>query len=216
MRRWITQLFHKPTLSDFDTPMERERLIASCRILFVDDDHPILLDELGSARFAVDHDQTGNDTRKIDSQIYDVAVLDYHGVGQRLGANQGLALLKHIRRVSPRTRVIAYTSRSLSAAESEFFTNSHAVLPKDWGIADSLALIEVEARKALSKEHLFQSLIDQLNVSDADTKEKARTALIAALKQKDESAFRSFVTKTAGAVAEKGVGLLLHKLFPTP
>ena len=128
MFQQIKKLFRRAELSDFEASPDRERLIASCRILFVDDEHPLLLDELTSARFAVDHDHNGDDTRKIDSQIYDVIVLDFHGVGQRLGANQGLALLKHIRRVSPRSRVIAYTSRSLTATESDFFRLSHAVL----------------------------------------------------------------------------------------
>ena len=216
MPNWITRLFSRPTLSDFDNSLDRERLISAARILFIDDEHPLLLDELCSARFAVDHDQTGNDTRKIDSQIYDVIILDYHGVGQRLGGNQGLSLLRHIRRVSPRTRVVAYTSRSLGAAESEFFRTSHAVLPKDMGLTDSLALVEGEVRKAFSKEHLFQALIEQLNVVDADTKERARDALVGALQKKDASGLKSFVTKLAGAAAEKSVTVLLHKIFPTP
>ena len=51
---------------------------------------------------------------------------------------QGLDLVKHLKRVSPRTRLIAYTSRSLNASESDFFRLSHAVLPKDlwpWRLA---------------------------------------------------------------------------------
>lgn len=216
MLNWISQIFKKPVLADFDNSLNRDRLIAASRIVFIDDEHPLLLDELRAARFAVDHDKSGNDLRSIDSQIYDVAILDYYGVGQRLGSNQGLTLLRHIRRVSPRTRVVAYTSKSLGATESEFFRSSHAVLPKDWGLAESLALVEEEVRKSFSKEHLFQALIEQLKIADTETREKARSALIAALKGKNVSGFRSFVTKAAGTTAEKAVEILLHKLFPAP
>jgi DNA-binding NtrC family response regulator len=207
-------MFRQRELTEFDHSLNRDHLIASVRILFVDDEHPILLDELSNAGFAVDHDQTGNDTRKIDSQIYDVIILDYYGVGQRLGNSQGLSLLKHIRRVSPRSRVIAYTSKTLSASESEFFRNSHVVLPKDFGLADSLALVEDQARIALSKDHLFQALIEQLQIADPETKAKARQALTRALKRKDDAVFRSFIVKVSGAAAEKAVDILLHKLFP--
>src|SRR5438105_5889909 len=124
MRSW----FKRPTLQSFDAPVPRERLIQAGRIVIIDDESPLLIDEMKRRGFAVDHDTTGENLNNIDKQIYDVAIVDYHGVGQSLGPAQGLDLLRYIRRVSPRTRVIAYTSRSLSAAESEFFRTSHVVL----------------------------------------------------------------------------------------
>ena len=167
----ITTWFKKiPALNSFDQTITRERLIQSGRIIVVDDETPILIGELKDEGFAVHHDLEGKDLHNIENQIYDLAILDYHGVGQRLGNSQGLDLLKHIRRVSPRTRIIAFTSRSLNAAESEFFRLSHAVLPKDLGLGDSLALIEGELRKAFSKEHLFESLITKLQISNPQEK----------------------------------------------
>jgi serine/threonine protein phosphatase PrpC len=88
------------------------------------------------------------------------------------------------------------------------------VLPKDFGLADSLALVEDQARIALSKDHLFQALIEQLQIADPETKAKARQALTRALKRKDDAVFRSFIVKVSGAAAEKAVDILLHKLFP--
>ncbi len=134
--------FTAPELSSFDTALTREQLIQGGRIVVIDDEAPLLIDELRRIGFSVDHDTTGNELNKIDNQRYDVAVIDYHGVGQKLGNSQGLDLLRYIRRVSPRTRTVVHTSRSLTASEHEFYRLSHAVLPKDEGLGESLELIE--------------------------------------------------------------------------
>lgn len=210
----ITSWFKKkPSLESFDQTLTRERLIQSGRIIVVDDETPLLIGELKDEGFAVDHDLEGKDLHNIESQIYDLAILDYHGVGQRLGASQGLDLLKHIRRVSPRTRLIAYTSRSLNAAESEFFRLSHAVLPKDLGLGDSLALIEGELRKAFSKEYLFEALISKLQISSPIEKQRIQDVLIKALSRGDEAGFKEKITNIVGSVAEKAVEIIISKLF---
>ena len=209
----IRSWFVAPSLDAFDGPIPRERLIQTARILMIDDETSLLVEELKSAGFSVDHDREGNDLRAIDQQLYDLAILDYHGVGGRLGTGQGLDLLRHIRRVSPRTRILAYTSRSLNATESEFFRLSHGVLPKDMGLIDSMAAIEAELQKAMSKEHLLEALLSKLNVSDSKTKQGARQALIKALTRKNEPQFKEYITKMGGALGEKAVDVIISRLF---
>jgi len=201
-------------LESLDHPVTRECLIQSARVLIVDDEEPLLIGELKSEGFAVDHDREGKDLHNIENQIYDLAILDYAGVGQRLGGAQGLDLLKHIKRVSPRTRLIAYTSRSLNATESEFFRLSHAVLPKDMGLGDSLALIETELRKSFSKEHLFEALLAKLSLTNGAEREKVHAALTKALAKNDEAGFKEAITKIAGAASEKAAEMIISKLFP--
>jgi DNA-binding response OmpR family regulator len=214
MIKWCASLFKtKPTLESFDQTLTRECLIQSARILVVDDEEPLLIGELKSEGFAVDHDREGKDLHNIESQIYDLTILDYHGVGRRLGSAQGLDLLKHIRRVSPRTRLIAYTSRSLNATESEFFRLSHIVLPKDMGLGDSLTLIEAELRKAFSKEHLLEALMTKLSISSGTEKEKLKDALVKALSHNNETAFKEQIIKIAGSVSEKAVEIIISKMF---
>lgn len=213
MLRSLNPFSKTPTLASFDSALTRERLIQAGRIIVVDDEEPLLISELSKEGFAVDHDKTGSDLHNLENQIYDVAILDYHGVGQRLGASQGLDLLKHVRRVSPRTRLVAYTSRSLSASESEFFRLSHAVLPKDLGLGDSLALVEGELRKAFAKEHLFEALLAKLSVSDQQEKDKLRGALVQALSKGSEESFKQKLAKLAGKSAEKAVEIIVAKLF---
>ncbi|WP_434034838.1 hypothetical protein [Cupriavidus sp. a3] len=209
------KLFGKRTepLATFDGALTREELIQKGRIAFIDDEEPLLIEHIKSSQFVVEHDRTGDDLRNYDAQLYDVAIVDYYGVGQRLGAGQGLDLIKHIRRVSPRTRIIAYTSRSLNASESEFFRLSHAVLPKDMGLGDSMLLIEEELRKALSKEHLFEALIIKLSVSRSEDRDKMRDALSKALSGKDKTKFKEYLSKAVGIAAEKTVEAIIGKMF---
>ena len=203
----------EPSLSSFDTVIGREKLIQSGRITVIDDENPFLIEELQKSGFSVDHDKTGNDLAKLDTQLYDVAIIDFHGVGQRLGPSQGLDLLKHIRRVSPRTRVIAYTSRSLSAAESEFFRLSHIVMPKDLGLGDSMAIVEEQLQLAFSKEHLFEALLDKLNVTTPEEKKKLKSLLINALQKEDETGFKNVLMRVAGQAAVKGAEFIVSRMF---
>ena len=209
-------LFGGRKLSSFDSNLTRESLVQGGRIVIIDDEDVLLISELKKEGFAVDHDKTGQDLRNIENQIYDVAIIDYHGVGQRLGPEQGLALLKHIRRVSPRTRTIAYTSRSLTASESEFFRLSHSVLPKDWGLEDSLILIENELRKAFSKDHLFEALLLKLDIADQAEKERIRVVLMKALANKDETLFKDKIIKLVGAAGMKTAEIIIKHLFQIP
>jgi DNA-binding NarL/FixJ family response regulator len=174
---------------------------------------PSSIEHIKKAQFSVDHDRDGSDLRNYDAQLYDVAIVDYYGVGQHLGAGQGLDLLKHIRRVSPRTRLIAYTSRSLNASESEFFRLSHVVLPKDMGLGDSMAVIEDELRKSLGKEHLFEAIVTKLSVANPDDREKMRASLSNALLKRDKTKFKDYVARAVGVTAEKTVEAVINKIF---
>ncbi len=200
-------------LSTFDAALPREELIQRGRIAFIDDEEPLLVEHIRKSQFSVEHDRTGDDLRNYDAQLYDVAIVDYYGVGQHLGAGQGLDLLKHIRRVSPRTRLIAYTSRSLNASESEFFRLSHAVLPKDMGLGDSMALIEDQLRKALSKEYLFDAILAKLSIASTEERMKMHSALANALASSDKGKFKEHVSRAVGVAAEKTVEVMISKLF---
>lgn len=209
----ILGYWKRPDLLSFDQTVTREQLIQSGRIIVIDDEFPLLITELRREGFAVDYDQVGADLRNLENQLYDIAIVDYHGVGQNLGSGQGLDLLKHIRRVSPRTRIVAYTSRSLTAAESEFFRLSHAVLPKDLGLVDSLALIEAELKRAFSKEYLFEALLAKLNVSDEHERKRIYKALIKSLSRGNKVQFTDVIAKMVGTAAEQAVGIIIARLF---
>lgn len=202
-----------PNLASFDASLSRDKLIQNGRIIVIDDENPLIVEELQKAGFSIDHDQLGEDLTKLDNQLYDVAIIDFHGVGRRLGASQGLDLLKHIKRVSPRTRLIAYTSRSLNSAESEFFRLSHVVMPKDMGLGDSMALVEDQLRLAFSKEHLFEALLKKLNLTENEDRKKIQIELIKSLTKGDENGFKKYIIKIVGVASEKSIEYILGRLF---
>lgn len=211
MFSWLRK---RPALDSYASSLQRDVLIQAGRILFVDDEEIPLIDQLIRSGFSVSHDKTGSDFEpQVVNQTYDVAILDHTGVGSKYGPNQGLDLLKFIRRVSPRTRVIAYTSRALKSGESDFYRLADRVLAKDAGMRESLECVEEQLQMAFSKQHLFDALMKKLEVSSGADRLKLKAVLEKSLQEKDQTKFRAALKKVAGTVAEKGVDIVLNKLF---
>ncbi|HHA2425195.1 response regulator [Stenotrophomonas maltophilia] len=198
----------------YDGSVSREVLVQSARLLFVDDEDIPLIDQLRSAGFAVDHDRTGSEfERQMSAQTYDVAILDYTGVGAGFGKDQGLDVLKYINRVSPRTRIIAYTSRAISSNESDFFRLADRVLQKDAGKRESLECVEEQIQRAYAKSHLFEAMMKKLEVDSGGDRDKLLKEVERALVKKDDSKLRSVMKSMVGVAAEKSVDILLNKLM---
>jgi len=203
-----------PSLGSYENGINRDVLIQSGRILFADDELVPLVDELESAGFSVNHDKTGHDFEsQVVGQFFDVAIIDYSGVGMKYGQKQGLDLMKYVRRVSPRTRIIAYTSQGLGSDKSDFYRLADAVLAKDAGVNEALEVVEGQLQKAFSKQHLFDALLKKLDISSEKDKELIKGAIEKALKNKDQGGLKSNVKKIVGAAADKGVDLILAKFF---
>jgi len=201
-------------LETYEVTGSREILVQSARLLFVDDEEIPLIQQLKNAGFAVDHDRTGAEFEsQVVGQIYDVAILDYTGVGEGYGSDQGLDVLKYIRRVSPRTRIIAYTSRAITSKESDFFRLADRVLQKDAGRRESLECVEEQVQKSHSKSHLFEAMMKKLELSASGDRELLLKEVEKALSKKDESSLRLALKSVAGTAAEKSVEILLNKMF---
>ena len=141
----------------------------------IDDERPDLVDDLTASRFSVDYseDITRENIDLIDRPLFDLILLDFGGVGKEFGDDQGLSLLRHIRRVNPATVVIAYTSKALKSQHADFFRLVDGVLSKDAGIAESTEKIEEELRKAHSIANIWKGLLQVAGVthgSDMDIK----------------------------------------------
>lgn len=208
---WFSQT---PKLEAYNLGVSRDVLIQSSRVLFVDDEVVPLIEQLVHAGFAVDHDRTGQEfEHQLHGQTYDVAILDHSGVGQHLGKDQGLDLLRHMRRVSPRTRIIAYTSKALKSGESDFFRLADAVLAKDAGMRESLETVESQAQQAFAKQNLFDALMQKLSISSPEERGRLKKVIEKGLKEKDQSKVRTALKAVAGTAAEKGVDVVLSRIF---
>ncbi len=203
-----------PKLDVYSDSVSRDVLIQSGRVLFVDDEDVPLIEQLKHAGLSVDHDRTGSSFEaQVNNQTYDVAILDHTGVGSSYGPAQGLDLLKFIRRVSPRTRIIAYTSKTLGSEASDFFRIADTVLAKDSGRRESLERVEEQLKKAFDKQYLFDALMQKLAVASPSDRTRLKGVLEKSLYARDQSKFRAALKKCVGFAAEKGVDIVLNRIF---
>lgn len=201
-------------MSDFEPRLSREELIKRARILVIDDEKPLLISELEKVGFSVQYDPTGDDTSRVERQLYDLVVLDYSGVGKNHGTDQGLSLLRHIRRVAPATRVLAYTSKPLGADQSEFYRLTSGTLLKDEGITESLKCVEDELRKALQLEFIWSALLVMTGVEpDSVSEADLRKGLVKALKSRNKDAFKKALSSGLKGVAGMAIDSLVGKIF---
>ncbi len=166
-------IFSKKQIDGIKVTLPRDELLRRSRILVVDDERPEIIEDLKSARFSVDYcaDIDRSNLDLIERRLYDLILLDFGNVGAAFGNDQGLSLLRHIKRVNPATVVLAYTSKALGTEHAEFFRLADGVLAKDAGISESLERIEEALRKAHSVENLWRSVLAVCDIrpgSDSD------------------------------------------------
>jgi DNA-binding response OmpR family regulator len=164
--------FKKSRLSDVRVAIPREELIRRSRVLVVDDERPDLIDDLKKAGLAVDYEADINQANlaTVEKPTYDLILLDFANVGRSIGADQGLSLLKHVKRVNPGVVILTYTSKSLGTDHAEFFRAADGVLKKDAGIGESLEKIEEALRKSHSPDKLWASMLSVSGI-EAGTKQ---------------------------------------------
>jgi len=169
------RLFSKKSIHDVKLTLPREEILRRSRILIVDDEKPEIINDLKKARFSVDYesDITKDNMNIVDQSTYDLILLDFGNVGKSFGADEGLSLLRYIKRVNPAIVVLTYTSKALSTTHADFYRHADGVLAKDAGIAESLEKIEEGLKKAHSIENVWLGLITLAGIvpgSDEDAR----------------------------------------------
>jgi CheY-like chemotaxis protein len=165
----------KLRLDSINVGMPREELIRRSRILVIDDERPDLIDDLQRSHFAVDYladIRPENLADRLDSNLYDLVLLDFGQVGEGIGREQGLSILRHIKRVNPAVVVLAYTSKALETQHADFYRLADGVLPKDAGIADSMRRIEEALQKAHSVENIWRGVLSVAGVQHGSQTDK--------------------------------------------
>ncbi len=207
-------IFQKKRLCDLKVTLPRDELVRRSRILIIDDERPDFIKDLTDAGFSVDHlpDVTTSSINKIERPLYDLILLDFGNVGTTLGEDQGLALLRHIKRVNPAAVVYSYTSKSLGTKHADFFRLSDGVLAKDAGIGDSIEKIEAGLRKAHSIDNVWAAFLAVAGVQPGSKEdEEWQDQMIRSLgSDKKQIAFKAKVTQFLGSeeVRKAGIGLL--------
>ena len=151
----------KKQVSSLAVKLPREELVRRSRILIIDDEPLDLVRDLKKARFAVEQvtDIDSNNFDMVDRPIFDLILLDFGKVGKHFGEDEGLSLLRHIKRVNPAVVVLAYTSKALRSEHADFYRLADGVLAKDAGITESMEKIEEGLRKAHSLLNVWSGLL---------------------------------------------------------
>jgi DNA-binding response OmpR family regulator len=203
----------KKTLASMRSNIPRDELRRRSRLLVIDDERPELIDDLQQSGFAVDYqpDINQQNLRLLDQPIYDLILLDFGNVGKTVGPDEGLTLLKHIKRVNPATIVIAYTSKALFADYADFYRMADGVLAKDAGIAESLEKIEENLQKAHSLDNIWRGLLNLSGIQPGSQtdKEWQDLAVRAVERPKKLANFRDKVVGVLGNETSQRVGLIL-------
>src|ERR1043166_8477408 len=116
----------KRTIDSLKAVIPRDELRRRSRILVIDDERPELVDDLKRGGFAVDYQEDINKQNLVvlDQPLYDLILLDFGNVGTKIGSEQGLTLLRHIKRINPATIVLAYTDRKSTRLNSSHVSES--------------------------------------------------------------------------------------------
>jgi DNA-binding NarL/FixJ family response regulator len=199
-------------LADYNPHLTREDLQRRSRILVIDDERPGLITDLSNACFAVDHDSNGDDTTKIEKNLYDLILLDFGGVGLKWGDDEGLSLLRHIKRVNPAPFVLAYTSKNLTPPQSEFYRLTDGTLYKDAGIQESLEKIEDSLRIALDVERLWRATLKLALEKNTPDPELEKILLKSLRKKSPDSILAAVSAQTGQTIKDQLPGILLKKL----
>ena len=157
----MTIFFTKHKIDELTIKLSRDEILRKSRILIIDDERPELIDDLEKARFTVDYvsDISKDNLDAIERHPYNLVILDFGGVGSSFGGEQGLSILRHIKRVHPSVVVLAYTSKALTTEHADFFRLADGVLLKDLGIGESMEKIEDALIKAHDIKNLWKGLL---------------------------------------------------------
>lgn len=107
-----------------------EEIKKRARLLVIDDEEFIYKDLFHRDGYAIDKWDDVEDLSKLEHNYYDLVLLDVMGVGQKLSADQGLGILRHIRKTAPTQLVIAFSNSEYSLKYQEFFDEADKVLDK--------------------------------------------------------------------------------------
>jgi DNA-binding NarL/FixJ family response regulator len=212
--KMVLSFFKKKEISSLQPTLPREELIRRSRVLIVDDEEPELIRDLKAAHFSVDYleDMHRDNMHGIDRSIYDLVLLDFGKVGSNFGSEEGLSLLKHIKRVNPAIIVLTYTSKALGTEHAEFYRLADGVLAKDAGISESMEKIEEGLRKAHSFQHLWPALLKVLDVAPGSKQDKQWQDLLVRSGNKESARkkLKAAVLNAIGSedVQKMGIGIL--------
>jgi DNA-binding NarL/FixJ family response regulator len=157
----------RQAISAMTAVLPRAEILRRGRIAVLDDEPPEMLQDLRDQGLSVDHLASTADPRfnRLAEAFYDLLLLDYGGIGGKFGEDEGLDVLKYLKRVNPGFRVVAFTARTFDASKGDFFRLCDGIIKKDAGIRETLEQVEFHLGTVLTPAHQFQALTSALGAT---------------------------------------------------
>jgi len=145
-----------------------------------------MLQDLREHGMSVDHLSSTADRRftLLADAFYDLLLLDYGGIGDKYGEEEGLDVLKHLKRINPGLRIVAFTARTFDASKADFFRLCDGVIKKDAGIRETLEQVEFHLGQVLTPAYQFDSLAAAVNATP-DQRSQLETLLTDAIASRE-------------------------------
>ena len=193
--------------------LPRAEILRRARIAVLDDEIPEMLQDLRDHGLAVTHLKSVADIQfqALADGFYDLLLLDYGGIGARFGPDQGLDVLRYLKRVNPSLYILAFTARTFDASKADFFRLCDGVVKKDAGIRETLEQIEIHLAEVLTPAFQMQALSKALGLtSDQQEKlEKVVSEAVSGTESREEAI--SAAKRLAKAGSEKVLETLVIK-----
>lgn len=193
-------------------PFPRSEIIRRGRLAILDDEEPEMLQDLRKQGLSVSHLPSTDDPQfhALMEGSYDLLLLDYGGIGLRFGQDQGLDVLRHLKRINPSLRILAFTARTFDASKADFFRLCDGVIKKDAGIRETLEQIELHLSDVLTPAYQLDALADAVGATE-EQKMKLEKTLSRALDGKDSKAATLLAKRLAKGCSEKVVEAIVMK-----
>lgn len=108
----------------------RDEITKRAKLLVIDDSEFPLIKSFRKDGYNASKWSDVKDLSQLETDAYDLILLDLEGVGRALSPDQGFGILRHIRETNPTQLVIAYSNQEWSLEYQPFFEEADAALPK--------------------------------------------------------------------------------------
>jgi len=202
----------KSSIGAMNKALPRSEVLRRGRIAILDDEGPEMLQDLLKQGLAVTHLSSTEDPQfhALAEGAYDLLLLDYGGIGLRFGQDQGLDVLKHLKRINPSLRILAFTARTFDASKADFFRLCDGVIKKDAGIRETLEQVEIHLSEVLTPAYQLEALAKAVGATETE-KAELEKILSKAVDGRDGKAATAAVKRYAKSCSEKVVEALVMK-----
>lgn len=180
-------------IADSEIPLKE--IIVRVRILVIDDQEFPYVKLFKRDGYNVEKWKDVGKLAQIEQGDYDLILLDLQGVGSTISVSeQGLGVLRHIKKVRPTQLVIAYSNAQFSLQYQSFFELADGVLQKSADYLDFKRKVDELLQANFSVGFQIRRIEREFSQAGLSPDKGVKLAR-RALRTRDTEAMRSYLTK---------------------